>query len=104
VVGLAAVAPATDEDLDDARWAELGPLLVLPGARGTGHGSRLLAAAVDLLVEDGFRYAVGWVFEADTVSRRFLEAAGWAVDGATRVLDLGGERMREIRLHTALAD
>ncbi|MFL6139124.1 MAG: GNAT family N-acetyltransferase [Frankiaceae bacterium] len=103
VVGLAAGAPAPDDDLDPSRWAELGPLLVLPERQREGHGSRLLAAVTDLLLADGFRYAVTWVPAADERSLAFLVAAGWAPDGASRALDLAGTAVEEIRLHTDLA-
>lgn len=102
VVGVAAFAPATDDDLDEERWAETGPLLVAPDAQRSGHGSRLLAAAADLMREHGYDYAVTWVPAADNAAQRFLESAGWAPDGASRTLDVAGRPVREVRLETAL--
>ena len=71
----------------------------------TGHGddSRLLHAAADTLVSDGFRTASIWVLEADTVLRRFLESAGWAADGARGELDVGVSAP-VVRLHTSLSE
>ncbi|GAA3949638.1 hypothetical protein GCM10023085_35220 [Actinomadura viridis] len=100
VVGFAAHAPAEDEpDHDPAVTAELLALLVDPLHTGAGHGSRLLAATVDLLREDGFRTLITWAFERDEVLRGFLGSAGWAPDGTARDLDMG-EPVRQIRLHT----
>jgi hypothetical protein len=45
-----------------------------------------------------------WLPEADTVSARFFESAGWAADGWARTLDTGGEPLREVRWHTLLLD
>lgn len=101
-VGLAAFGPAEDEGLDPATAAELLVLGVLPERNGRGHGSRLLAAAVDTMRVDGFARAVTWLFEADGALTAFLEAAGWAFDGASRDLDIGGELVHQVRLHTAL--
>lgn len=101
VVGFAAHAPAQDPDCDPAVTAELLTLLVDPEHGRAGHGSRLLAATVDLLREDGVSALVAWVFEGDTALRGFLEPAGWAPDGARRRLDLG-ESVSMIRLHTDL--
>jgi len=54
-------APSTDEDADPSRDAELGELVVDPEARGVGHGSRLLHAAVDTMRSDKFSRALTWV-------------------------------------------
>src|SRR4051812_23388519 len=49
IMGFAAYAPAEDPDHDPATTAELVTLLVDPDRGRAGHGSRLLAATVDLL-------------------------------------------------------
>jgi GNAT superfamily N-acetyltransferase len=104
MVGVAAVSPSTDEDEDPATTAELGPLLVLPSLQGKGHGSRLLAAAIDILRADGVGRAVCWVFQSDSGTQTFYETAGWALDGATRDLDAAGTLVREVRMHTDLTE
>ncbi|MCW2555805.1 MAG: GCN5-related N-acetyltransferase, partial [Mycobacterium sp.] len=69
-----------------------------------GHGSRLLAAAVDHGRADGMTRAIAWIPERDSATREFLISAGWAPDGLARALDTGAGELREIRLHTSLAD
>jgi len=106
-VGFVAVAPAEDLQPDDpepSTTAAVGPLLVEPRWSRRGHGSRLMAAAVDHAREDGMTRAVAWIPEEDTVSREFLIGAGWAPDGLARALDTGAGELREIRLHVALAN
>lgn len=90
---------AEDPDTRPDDTAELIGLLVDPLHARAGHGSRLLAATVDLLREDGFATLISWVFEGDEVTRSFLGSAGWAPDGTARTLDMG-EPVRQIRLHT----
>lgn len=105
VVGFAAVGPAEDLEDDAAEAATtvaVGPLLVEPRWGRRGHGSRLMAAAVDHARGDGMTRGVIWVPEADTASREFLVGAGWAPDGVARALDTGSGELREIRLHAAL--
>jgi GNAT superfamily N-acetyltransferase len=106
IVGFAASAPAEDPYLDPQVDAELLALHISPDAIAHGHGSRLLAAAVDHWLEDGFSHAVTWVFARDEPLRRFLEGAGWADDGAIRTLEPESEDgpVEQIRLATQLLD
>lgn len=118
VVGFAASGPATAEDLatgDDAEQVEpAGPwdpttlaisaLLVEPRWGRRGHGSRLLAAVIDLAKTDGFASAVTWALDADAATRSFLESAGWGPDGVGRILDMEGSPVAELRLTTTLTE
>lgn len=100
--GFAAVVPAQDPDLGDG-VAELSILVVAPAEQRSGHGSRLLAAAVEHAREQGVSAMVMWVLEPDEPLRRFLEGAGWAADGARRELEVderGARRVSQWRLHT----
>jgi GNAT superfamily N-acetyltransferase len=106
-VGFVALGPAEDLEADDPepeRTVALAPILVEPRWGRRGHGSRLLAAAVDHARADGMTRAVAWIPEGDTPSREFLLSAGWAPDGLARALDTGAGELREIRLHTLLTD
>jgi GNAT superfamily N-acetyltransferase len=102
ITGFAAHAPAGDPDQDAATTGELLTLLVDPARRRAGHGSRLLAATVDHLRDDGCTTVVTWVFAADDVLRTFLTSAGWAPDGAHGKSDVG-EPVAMVRLHTGIA-
>ena len=101
VVGFAACEPAPDEDLDEPA-AELTALLVEPRWGRRGHGSRLVAAAVDLWREESVPSAVTWVFESDAVVEAFLTSAGWGPDVVGRTLEAEQTAVRQRRWHTAL--
>jgi GNAT superfamily N-acetyltransferase len=98
LVGIVAAGPGTDADAADD-GGEILELLVVPGAQRTGHGSRLLTAAVDHLESHGLRRLVSWRFEADEPALTFFRSAGWAEDGSRRTLDMG-EPIEQVRLHT----
>jgi GNAT superfamily N-acetyltransferase len=105
LVGFVALSPADDlrpEDPSPETTAAFGPLLVEPRWGRRGHGSRLLAAAVDHARGDAMTRGVMWIPGADTASREFLIGAGWAPDGLARALDTGAGELREIRLHASL--
>jgi GNAT superfamily N-acetyltransferase len=106
-VGFVALGPAEDlepGDPDPATTLAVGPLLVEPRWGRRGHGSRLLAAAVDQSRGDGMTRAIAWIPEGDIASRGFFVSAGWAPDGLARALDTGAGELREIRLHVSLAE
>lgn len=111
LVGFAAAGPPDEAALAPEEPASaLGPdvvavtdLLVEPRWGRRGHGSRLLAASVDLWRADGFTRAVAWAFEADSATQKFLTGAGWAPDGAARALDVDDLLVPQVRLHVSIA-
>jgi L-amino acid N-acyltransferase YncA len=100
-VGFAAVGPSGEEDARPGE-AAVAALLVEPRWGRRGHGSRLLAAAVDHLREDGVSRLVAWVPDGDRASAAFYESAGWEQDGTARLLEADGGTVRETRWHVAL--
>lgn len=101
LVGFASVAPvvAPPGSGDDTPGGEILALEVDPAERRAGHGSRLLAAVVDLLRDEDCATSVQtWVIEGDAVREQFLGSAGLGDVGARRVL---GEQddPREITEH-----
>ncbi|HEU4424393.1 MAG TPA: GNAT family N-acetyltransferase [Pilimelia sp.] len=110
LVGLAASGPADEQALapdedpsgPSERTAAMTELLVEPRWGRRGHGSRLLAASVDLWRADGFTTAIAWAYERDPATRGFLASAGWEPDGATRALDVDDLLVPQLRLHVAI--
>jgi ribosomal protein S18 acetylase RimI-like enzyme len=103
VVGFVSAGPATDADRWPGTDAEIYELRVSPERTGHGHDSRLVHAAADTLVGDGFQTVSIWVLEADADLQRFLESSGWAADGARGELDVGVS-VPVVRLHTAISE
>ncbi|MBB5872298.1 GNAT superfamily N-acetyltransferase [Allocatelliglobosispora scoriae] len=97
-----ALAPDEDHTALGEDVAAITEMLVEPRWGRRGHGSRLLAASVDLWRESGLRMGVAWSFEADSATTKFLTSAGWAPDGATRALDVEDMLVPQLRLHAAL--
>lgn len=103
LVGFVSAGPATDADRWPGTDAEIYELRVSPERTGEGHDSRLVHAAADTLVGDGFQTVSIWVLEADAGLQRFLESSGWAADGARGELDVGVS-VPVVRLHTAISE
>ena len=103
VIGYAAIGPSADPDCaGDTETGELLALAIDPAHQRMGHGSRLMAAAIDYLRADGSIEATTWVSVGDAARRAFLLAAGWGPDSAYRDLEVDGEPVREVRLVTRL--
>jgi GNAT superfamily N-acetyltransferase len=110
LVGFAASGPADEQALAPGEPAgafgddvvAVTDLLVEPRWGRRGHGSRLLAACVDLWRSDGFGTALAWAYEGDPATRKFLTAAGWEADGATRALDVDDMLVPQLRLHVSV--
>lgn len=104
-VGFAAIAPVEpdEEDVDGAA-VELVAMLVEPRWGRRGHGSRLLSAVVAHARAGGAGSMVCWVLDGDIATNKFLESAGWQLDGWTRSLDTGDRPIRQHRFTTHIDD
>src|SRR3954464_3668640 len=108
VVGFAAAGPADEHALapeepplpDDV--AAITDLLIEPRWGRRGHGSRLLAATVDLWRSDGFTTAVAWAYDQDQAMQKFLASAGGEPDGVARALDVDDMLVPQLRFHVAV--
>jgi len=118
IVGMVAFGPAEDRDpvlengseglaaepADASPTGEIATLLVEPRWGRRGHGSRLLAATVDIARDDGVAVLIIWIPENDVSARTFFDSAGWAEAGRARTLDADGTPLREICLHTSIVE
>jgi GNAT superfamily N-acetyltransferase len=108
VAGFTAAGPADEDALAPAEKplpddvVAITDLLVEPRWGRRGHGSRMLAASVDLWRPDGFTTAVAWAYEKDAAMQKFLASAGWEPDGVTRALDVDDLLVPQLRLHAAI--
>lgn len=90
------------EPADRVATGEIATLLVEPRWGRRGHGSRLLAATVDIARADGVAQLITWVPENDVTARTFFASAGWEEAGWIRTLDADGTPLREVCLHTSI--
>lgn len=92
LLGLAptqSVSPEGEPEAPSLAAAEVTALVVAPEHQLRGHGSRLLAAAVDLARQDGAGALVAWSVRGDESLNRLFQAVGMAPTGARRQLPVG---------------
>ncbi|NLE98917.1 MAG: GNAT family N-acetyltransferase [Propionibacterium sp.] len=101
IVGFAVTVPSDDPDATPVT-GELAEFVVDVKNRESGHGSRLVNAAVDTLRQDGFQVATTWLPTTADDLREFFVSGGWAADGAHResTTDDGAHHLKLLRLHT----
>ena len=102
VEGFAICGPARDDDLGDD-VGELYAIYVEPALIGTGHGRRLLRAALRALRRAGYGRCVLWALVRNKRGRRFYDAAGLRPDGRRATMTLGGRRLAKLRFAMELA-
>jgi len=102
VTGFAAATPSADPDGADGD-VELVALEVDPAHQNSGHGSRLLNAAVDTARDAGAARLLVWVPAVDNPRVAFFTAAGLTADGAERTReDDNGAQWTERRMTASL--
>lgn len=83
VIGYAAIGPSQDLD-GGPTTGSLMEIGVHPLGRRSGHGSRLLNAAADILREAGATEITAWLPADAEATRAFFNASGMQPDGAYR--------------------
>jgi ribosomal protein S18 acetylase RimI-like enzyme len=102
VVGWASVGRCRDPDATSAT-GELWAIYVAPARWHRGVGQALWARGRSHLAGEGFKDVVVWVLEDNRLARRFYESAGFGGEPEqTKVLDIGGAGVREVRLRAPL--
>lgn len=98
VQGFAATEPANDEAAPPPPGAgEVVAIYLAPEVRGQGLGRAVFGHAARDLHDRGHDLVVVWVFEANTVARRFYEGAGCVLEGTRHDVDFDGVFVPEVR-------
>jgi GNAT superfamily N-acetyltransferase len=103
ICGFSSFGPTRDEDEDPVEVGEVRAIYLAPEAMGTGAGRQLMAASIRHLTRAGYKFVTLWVLDTNTRARRFYEIAGFRSDGAVKVDDRDGFRLREVRYRLPLA-
>ena len=96
IVGFVHICPSRDPDAE-MDTGEVTAIYLRRSRWGQGVGRALLKEAMARLKSFGFKDATLWVLDTNARTRRFYEAAGWAVDGSEKVDHVGGVAVREVR-------
>ncbi|WP_330405892.1 GNAT family N-acetyltransferase [Faecalicatena contorta] len=76
---------------------EIISIYLLPEYLGKGYGKQLLQAAIDDLIQMGYKDIFLYVLEANAKTRRFYERFGFKASSAYLEDNIGGKCLREIQ-------
>jgi len=89
MLGFLTLGACRDADVDPARTGEIWGIYLAPRHWRKGIGGQLCLHAERVLASRHYLQAVLWVFEGNAAARRFYEAMGFEVDGASKMLSPG---------------
>jgi ribosomal protein S18 acetylase RimI-like enzyme len=89
LLGFVTIGPSRDPDVDATCVGEIRGIYLAPEYWRRGIGTYLLMHGQRILKRRGYAQATLWVLAANIRARRFYEAMGFRVDGATKELSFG---------------
>lgn len=89
-------------DADGEGVGEIYALYVDPECWGTGTGKRLMAEALRLGAQRGYRVVTLWVLADNQRARRFYASVGFVQDGMTKNVMIGERDLLHLRLRRPL--
>jgi ribosomal protein S18 acetylase RimI-like enzyme len=96
IQGFVSVGPSRDSDAGP-NTGEIYTIYLRPESQGRGVGSALWQRAIEVLRERGSTEVVVWALNTNSVARKFYEARGCSLDGASKNSVIGGKDVVELR-------
>jgi ribosomal protein S18 acetylase RimI-like enzyme len=89
LLGFVTIGPSRDPDVDAACVGEIRGIYLAPEHWRQGIGTYLLMQGQRLLKRRGYTEVTLWVLATNVQARRFYEAMGFRLEGATKELSFG---------------
>lgn len=103
IVGFIVTSASRDEDATPST-GEIPALYLREEAWGSGVGRALMQEAELRLQLEGYTVATLWVLDSNARARKFYERSGWSVDGSSKMAEIGGVAVREVRYRSHWPD
>lgn len=103
IMGFCDLIPSRDKDADAQAVAEIAAIYILPQHWRKGAGRALCDRALAEARGRGYKVVTLWVLASNGDARRFYEAMGFSLDGATKAdRTTDGNELHEIRFRMAI--
>ncbi len=103
ILGFLTLGDCRDTNVDQQITGEIWGIYLSPEHWRKGIGRFLSEQGEAMLVSRGRSFATLWVLDANAQARRFYEAMGFELDGATKEVNLGAP-LKAVRYHKKLKD
>jgi ribosomal protein S18 acetylase RimI-like enzyme len=103
ILGFLTLGDCRDTDVDQQTTGEIWGIYLSPGHWRKGIGTFLSEQGEAMLISRGRSFATLWVLDANARARRFYEAMGFELDGATKEVNFGAP-LKAVRYHKKLKD
>jgi len=94
-IGTASICPARDEKMKG--WGEIISIYFLPQYFGKGYSEVLFNAAIEALVDKGFKDIYLWVLDENIRAQKFYEKNGFKKSSDTIQTTIEGKDLKEVR-------
>jgi len=101
IVGFASIGPSRDEDTSPEETFELYAIYVSPDYWQAGIGSALFFSMAEEIPTNIAWFSL-WVLKDNIRGRSFYERRGFELDGATKMADIDGHQLEEVRYRIPL--
>lgn len=103
IVGFASIGPSRDEDPEQDQVHELYAIYLSPTYWGEGIGATLLRTIMQQVPKSAKRLEL-WVLEDNLRGRHFYERQGFSLDGASKLAEIDGYQLEEVRYQISMRD
>jgi ribosomal protein S18 acetylase RimI-like enzyme len=104
IMGFCDLIPSRDKDADPRAVAEIAAIYILPPHWRTGAGRTLSKSALATAQGQDYQAVTLWVLTSNAGARRFYEAMGFRLDGATKTeRAVDGSELHEVRFRISLS-
>lgn len=101
IVGFASIGPCRDEERSSEDVFELYAIYLTPDYWRTGIGGALLLEIMKE-IPSGTSWLSLWVLKENIHGRNFYESHGFTFDGSTKMADIDGHQLEEVRYRIPL--
>ena len=101
IIGFASIGPSRDEDAARDEVHELYAIYLTPENWRSGIGSALFLKSIKNVSESA-KWLSLWVLKDNVRGRRFYERLGFTLDGATKMAEIDGYQLEELRYRIPL--